>query len=183
MELSVNDYRVETSARHVHLSKEDFTVLFGSDAKMNEIKPLSLRGEFKSDKTVTVLGPKHNLERVTVLGPFRSQTQVEISVTDSYILGVRDVPVRLSGDLQGAAPVTLVGPNGKLELKEGMIIAARHLHINAHDMQKFNLNEGQKISIEIGSVRKITLHNVVIRKSNVDFPIVHIDTDEANASC
>ena len=181
MQLTVNDYRVETSARHVHLSQADFVKLFGEDAKMEVVKPLTVSGEFKSNYAVTILGPKRNLERVSVLGPFRAQTQVEISLTDSFALGVKNVPVRMSGDLHGSAPVTLVGTVGRLELSEGMIIALRHLHINRADMQRFGLVDGQEISIDVGDAHKVTFHNVVVRESNVEFPTVHLDTDEANA--
>ncbi len=181
MELSSNDYRIETSARHVHLSQADFVTLFGADAKLEILKPLSVQGEFKSDKTVTIVGPKRNLERVAVLGPFRPQTQVEISVTDSYTLGVKDVPTRLSGDLHGSAPITLIGTVGTVQLSEGMIIALRHIHMNASDMKKYGLTQGQAISISAGTTRQATFHNVIVRESAVDFPIVHLDTDEANA--
>ncbi len=182
MELKSTDYRVEISARHVHLSQTDFVALFGADAKMENVKPLSVNGEFKSDKTVTIVGPKRNLERVAVLGPFRAQTQVEISVTDSYTLGVKDVPTRMSGDLHGSAPVTLIGTNGTVQLAEGMIIALRHLHINHEDLQKYGLKDGQKIAITVGDTRQTTFHNVVVRESAVAFPTVHIDTDEGNAA-
>lgn len=181
MELNSSDYRVETSARHVHLSQSDFVILFGKDAKMEPLKPLTVQGEFKSNKTVTIIGPKRNFERVAVLGPWREQTQVEISVTDSYTLGVKDVPVRMSGDLHGSAPVTLVGESGTLQLNEGMIIAQRHIHINQNDMRKYGLANGQNVSITLGEKRKTTFHNVVVRESLVDFPTVHLDTDEANA--
>jgi len=182
MELNVNDYKVEISARHVHLSRADFVTLFGEDAELKNIKDLSIKGEFKSDKSVTVVGPKRTFERVVVLGPWRDKTQVEISLTDSYSLGVKNVPVRMSGDLANSAPVTLVGPAGTLELKEGMIIALRHIHIGKPDMEKHGLSNGQNIEITIGSVRKTTFHNVVVRESNVDFPVVHLDTDEGNAA-
>ena len=182
MELKSSDYRVEISARHVHLSQADFVTLFGRDAKMENLKPLSVNGEFKSDKTVTVVGPKHNLERVAVLGPFRPQTQVEISVTDSYTLGVKNVPVRMSGDLHGSAPVTLIGTAGTVQLAEGMIVALRHLHINRADLQKYGLKDGQTIDISVGTTRQTTFHNVVVRESAVDFPTVHLDTDEGNAA-
>ncbi len=181
MELNSSDYRVETSARHVHLSQSDFVVLFGKDAKIEPLKPLTVQGEFKSNKTVTIIGSKRNFERVAVLGPWREQTQVEISVTDSYTLGVKDVPVRMSGDLHGSAPVTLVGEFGTLQLNEGMIIAQRHIHINQDDMRKYGLANGQNVSITLGEMRKTTFHNVVVRESLVDFPTVHLDTDEANA--
>ena len=182
MELTTKDYRVETSARHVHLSQADLITLFGVDAKLEVVKPLSVNGEFKSDKTVTILGTKRNLERVAVLGPCRTQTQVEISVSDGYTLGIQNVPVRMSGDLHGSAPVTLVGTAGQVELAEGLIVAQRHLHINRADMQKYGLLDGQNIDIEVGALRKTTFHNVVVRASNVDFPTVHLDTDEANAT-
>ena len=180
--LKPSDYKVEISARHVHLSQADFITLFGADAEMQNLKDLSVKGEYKSDKTVTVVGPKRNLERVVVLGPWRKQTQVEISLTDSFTLGVKNVPVRMSADLHDSAPVTLIGPAGTLELQEGMIIALRHIHINQNDIQKYHLQNGQKIDITVGDVRKTTFHNVVVRESNVDFPIVHLDTDEGNAA-
>lgn len=182
MELKTTDYRVEVSARHVHLSHEDFVKLFGADAVLENVKDLSVKGEFKSDKTVTIIGPKRNLERVVVLGPWRKQTQVEISLTDSFTLGVKNVPVRMSADLNNSAPVTLVGSAGQIELQEGMIIALRHIHINQEDMQKHGLVNGQNIEITVGDVRKTTFHNVVVRESNVDFPVVHLDTDEGNAA-
>ena len=183
MALKSTDYRVEISARHVHLSQADFVTLFGAAAKLENVKPLSVNGEFKSDKTVTIVGPKRSLERVAVLGPFRQQTQVEISVTDSYALGVKDVPVRLSGDLHGSAPVTLVGTVGTVQLTEGMIIALRHMHINHDDLQKHGLTDGQSVDITVGTARPITFHNVVVRESAVEFPTVHLDTDEGNAAC
>jgi len=182
MELKQDDYKVEISARHVHLSQEDFIKLFGVDANMQNVKDLSIKGEFKSDKFVTIVGPKRNLERVVVLGPWRKQTQVEISLTDSFALGVKNVPVRMSADLQGSAPVTLIGTAGSLELKEGMIISMRHMHVNKNDMQRYNLVNGQGVDITIGNVRKTTFHNVIVRESNTDFPIVHLDTDEGNAA-
>lgn len=183
MELQSSDYRVEISARHVHLSQNDFVSLFGCDAVLNNVKTLSVGGEFKSDKTVTIVGPKHNLERVAVLGPWRQQTQVEISVTDSFTLGFKNVPARLSGDLRGSAPVTLIGSEGSVELNEGMIVALPHLHINYGDMKKFNLEHGQLVDITVGSVRPVTFHQVVVRESDVSFPVVHLDTDEGNAVC
>lgn len=183
MTLKSSDYRVEISARHVHLSQADFEILFGRDAKLESIKPLSVSGEFKSDKTVTIVGPKHNLERVAVLGPWRQQTQVEISVTDSFTLGVKNVPARLSGDLHGSAPVILIGRAGTIELSEGMIVALPHLHINQYDMQKYGLTNGQAIDITVGTVRPVTFHQVAVRKSDVPFPVVHLDTDEGNAVC
>lgn len=174
-------YRIEISARHVHLSKADFVTLFGADASWEKVKDLSVKGEFKTNHTVTIVGPKRNLERVAVLGPWRDQTQVEISLTDSYTLGVPNVPCRLSGDLVGSAPVQLVGTQGTLSLPSGMIIAARHIHVDATTMRKHHLTQGQAIDITTDGPRRVTFHNVIVRESNVDTPIVHLDTDEGNA--
>lgn len=182
MELKASDYKVEISARHVHLSQNDFVKLFGADAKLEKVKDLSVKGEFKSDKSVKILGPKRCFEKVVVLGPWRNQTQVEISITDSFNLGVKNVPVRMSGELAGSAPVTLVGDAGTLELAEGMIVAAPHIHISQSDMAKLGLSNGQGVDITVGSVRKATFHDVIVRESNVDFPVVHLDTDEGNAA-
>lgn len=174
-------YKVEISARHVHLSPADFQALFGADAVLNKVADLSVSGEFKSDKTVTIVGPKRNLERVAVLGPLRAQTQVEVSVTDTYTLGVANVPTRLSGDLAGSAPVKLRGSQGEIDLPEGMIIAQRHLHISRTDMAKYGLTDGQTIDIVAGDTRAVTFHQVVVRESAVAYPTVHLDTDEGNA--
>lgn len=174
-------YKIEISARHVHLSPADFKVLFGADAVLGKVCDLSISGEFKSDQTVTIVGPKRNLERVAVLGPLRAQTQVEVSVTDTYTLGVANVPSRLSGDLAGSAPVKLRGPQGEIDLPEGMIIARRHLHISRDDMAKYGLTNGQKIDIVAGDARAVTFHQVVVRESAVACPTVHLDTDEGNA--
>lgn len=175
------DYKIEISARHVHLSPADFATLFGADAELVKVRDLSVAGEFKSDKTVTIVGAKRNLERVAVLGPLRAQTQVEVSVTDTYTLGVTDVPARLSGNLAGSAPVTLRGPQGEVTLREGMIVALRHLHISRADMAKYGLTDGQKIDITAGTTRAVTFHEVVVRESQVATPVVHLDTDEGNA--
>ncbi len=174
-------YRIEVSARHVHLSASDFATLFGANAVAEKVKDLSVDGEFKTNCTVTIVGPKRNLERVAVLGPWRDQTQVEISLTDSYFLGIPDVPYRLSGDLVGSAPVKLVGPCGTLSLPAGLIIALRHLHIDAATMRKHHLQPGQAVDITTDGPRAVTFHNVMVRESQVDIPVVHLDTDEGNA--
>ena len=174
-------YRIEISARHVHLSKADFVTLFGADATLEKVKDLSVKGEFKTNYTVTIVGPKRNLERVAVLGPWRDQTQVEISLTDSYLLGITNVPCRLSGDLVGSAPVQLIGTHGTLSLAAGLIIAARHIHVDAATMKKHHLEQGQAVDITTDGPRSVTFHNVIVRESAVDMPIVHLDTDEGNA--
>jgi putative phosphotransacetylase len=172
---------IEISARHVHLAKEDFVKLFGSAAALNKIRDLSVIGEFLSDKTVTILGPKKNIEKVAVLGPFRKKTQAEISRTDCFVLGIKNVPVRLSGDLENSAPIKLVGENGEISLPEGMIVAKRHLHISKTDAVKYGLKNGETVNIAAGGVRGVTFGNAIVRISNICGPTVHLDTDEGNA--
>lgn len=179
--MKVGDYKIEISARHVHLCEADFKTLFGADAVLGKAQDLSEPGVFKADKTVTIVGPKRNLERVAVVGPLRPQTQVEIAVTDSYTLGIKDVPLRYSGDLRHSAPVTLRGTHGEINLPEGLIIALRHLHINKADLQKYGLQPGQEIDLLTTGPRAVTLHKVLVRESLVAFPVVHLDTDEGNA--
>ncbi len=174
-------HRIEISARHVHLSLADFKTLFGADAAWENVKELSVQGEFKTNCTVTIVGPKRNLERVAVLGPWREQTQVEISLSDSYFLGIPNVPCRLSGDLVGSSPVQLVGPRGTLSLSAGLIIAMRHIHVDQATMQKYHLAVGQALDLTTDGPRGVTFHNVIVRESAVTIPVVHLDTDEGNA--
>ncbi len=176
------NYKIETSARHLHISEKDFIALFGEGAELNNEKDLSIVGEFKSDKSVTLVGQKRNIERVSILGPFRDQTQVEISRTDCFTLGIKNVPTRMSGDLAGSAPITLRAGGKEITLNEGLMVAGRHIHLSDKDAKDHSLKDGDIIDITAGDMRKATFHNVVVRISNVrDCSIVHIDTDESNA--
>ena len=168
------------SNRHIHLSQGDLEKLFGEGYELTNIKNLLQIGEFAAGETVTVKGPKGNLEKVRILGPVRSATQVEISKTDGFKLGV-DAPVRQSGQVDGTPGCILVGPKGEVEIKEGVIIADRHIHMSPDDAKAFDVKDGDRVSIHIDGVRELTFHNILVRvKSNFVLEF-HIDTDEANA--
>jgi putative phosphotransacetylase len=168
---------VETSARHVHLSPADYEKLFGIDAKLNKVRELSVIGEFLSDKSVTIIGTKRSIENVSVLGPLRQQTQVEISRTDTFYLGEKNVPLRLSGELDDTNPIKLQGTNGTVELTEGLIVAKRHLHIP----EGYGVADGDIVTLKTEGERSTAYNNVVVRISNILVPTVHLDTDEGNA--
>ena len=158
---------VETSARHVHLSKK---------------RDLSQPGQFACEERVTVVGEKRSIPNVIVLGPARVQTQVEVSLTDARTLGVC-APIRESGDLAGSGACKLVGPCGEVELSEGVIAAKRHIHLNPETAEKFGLRDKEKVFVKIGSEERTTVFgDVVIRVSPKFYPAMHIDTDEANAA-
>ncbi len=173
---------VETSARHIHLSRSDFEVLFGRGAELAVQKELSQPGEFVSTARLEVVGPKNKFAKVAVLGPLRAQTQVEISLTDSINLGL-SVPVRDSGNLEGTPGCMLVGPNGKLEIPHGVIIAKRHIHMDPHSAEAHNLSDGQTVRVAVQTEhRSLTFENVIVRVSKNFAPAMHIDTDETNAA-
>ena len=173
---------IEISARHVHLSCEDLKTLFGEGYCLNNRKDLSQPGQFASMERVDVVGPKKTLKGVTVIGPVRSATQIELSMTDARSLGI-DAPVRESGDIKGSAGCRLVGPKGEVELKEGVIVAKRHVHMTPQDAAEFGLKDGDIISVRVDSeVRPLIFGNVVVRVRENFSLAMHIDTDEANAA-
>ncbi|MDR0975751.1 MAG: propanediol utilization protein [Christensenellaceae bacterium] len=175
------EFNVESSARHIHLCERDFLALFGEGAVLNKKRDLTLPNDFLSDKKLTILGAKRNIENVSVLGPNRAQTQVEIAQTDAFSLGFYDVPLRQSGDLKNSHSVSLLNPeNGKqINLAEGLIIAQRHLHITRGDANALGLKDNEEISLQFGGARGAVLNNVVARLSAAT--VVHLDTDESNA--
>lgn len=173
---------VETSARHVHLSKEHIEILFGRGSELTKKRDLSQPGQFACEERVTVVGEKRSIPNVIVLGPARVQTQVEVSLTDARTLGVC-APIRESGDLAGSGACKLVGPCGEVELFEGVIAAKRHIHLNPETAEKFGLRDKEKVFVKIGSEERTTVFgDVVIRVSPKFYPAMHIDTDEANAA-
>ena len=172
---------IETSARHVHLSREDLNILFGEGYELTVKKELSQPGQFASNERVDVIGPKREIKGVSVLGPTRKQTQVELSLTDARSIGVK-APIRESGDLAGSASCILRGPAGELELKEGVIIAKRHIHATPKDAEELGLTNGQIVSVKVtGTGRDIILGDVVVRVSDKYAFFMHVDTDESNA--
>ena len=172
---------VGISNRHVHLTKDALELLFGKDFKLEVQKELSQKGQFASTSLVTIKGPKGEIPNVRVLGPVREYNQVEISKTDSFKLGVNP-PVRNSGDLSGSFPITIIGPNGILELNEGCIIATRHIHISYDDLNKIGLPNNSKVQIKINGEKGGILDNVYLKASENGTLELHVDTDDANAN-
>lgn len=173
---------IETSARHVHLSDNDLAVLFGKDAKLTKKKDLSQPGQFASNERVTVIGAKGQLANVSILGPTRKETQIEISLTDARSVGIV-APVRESGDIAGSGACKLVGPCGEVELKEGVIAAKRHIHIDKKTAAEFGVTDKQIVSVKVDTDgRALVLGDVVCRVSDSYATAMHIDTDESNAA-
>ena len=179
-----NTILVETSARHVHLTREHVDVLFGKGHQLTKKKDLSQPGQFACEERVTVKGTKKDLPGVSVLGPERKATQVEISLTDARSIGVT-APVRESGDVAGSGACTLVGPAGEVTIEEGVIAAKRHIHLDTKTAKEFGLADKQVVSVKFDTDgRAATLGDVVVRVSDSYAPAMHIDTDESNAvSC
>lgn len=173
---------VETSARHVHVTKDTLKKLFGEDAVLEVKKELSQPGQFASTSRVDVVGVKSTIKNVSILGPERSADQVEMSLTDCRTLGI-DAPIRESGDTKNSAKCKLVGPCGEVELEEGLIVAKRHIHMTEEDAKEFGVTNGQIVSVKINSPRERSgiLGDVVVRVSNSYSLAMHIDTDESNA--
>lgn len=180
---SANDtVPVGVSNRHIHLSKADLETLFGAGYELTPIKDLSQPGQFACKEQLTIIGPSlRPIEGVRVLGPVRKESQVEISRTDSFTLKVKP-PVRESGDIKGSAPITIVGPKGIVTLKEGCIIANRHIHMSDEEGKMFGLNDGDYVTVEIDGERRTTFYDVQVRVNKAFRLEMHIDTDDANAA-
>lgn len=173
---------VGVSNRHIHLTREHVETLFGKGYQLTKIKDLSQPGQYACKETLTIVGPSMRaIEGVRVLGPERKRSQVEISRTDSFTLKVKP-PVRESGDLDGSAPITVIGPKGIVTLNEGCIIANRHIHMSLEEGAAFGVKEGEYCDVELYGERKSLFYDVQIRVHK-DFRLeMHIDTDDANAA-
>lgn len=173
---------IETSARHIHLTKEDFATLFGADAKPTIKKELSQPGQFAYNEKVTIVGPKKEQAGVSILGPFRSATQLELSATDARSLGL-NAPVRLSGDITDSAPCKVIGPKGEVEIKEGVLVAKRHIHMTPEDATRMGVETNQIVSVKVTSDGRSLIFGDVVVRVSPDFRLsMHIDTDESNAA-
>jgi putative phosphotransacetylase len=172
---------VETSARHVHVTQEALETLFGAGYELTKKKDLSQPGQFACEERVQVVGEKSSFPAVSILGPVRPDCQVEISASDARAIGVK-APVRESGDIAGSGACKLVGPKGEVELKEGVIIAKRHIHMTPEDAERYGLKDKQVVSVKIESAeRSLIFGDTVVRVSPKFSLAMHIDTDEANA--
>lgn len=173
---------VNSSARHMHISPENLEVLFGPGAKLTVHKMLYQDGQFASQQTVTLVGPrKRIIPNLRILGPCRNLTQIELSITDAIQLGI-DVPLRASGDIQGTPGGYIMGPKGMLEMKNGIIRAARHVHMSPADAQFYGVKHLDKITLKVTSKGCTTRFDDILVRVDPTFKLeVHIDTDEANA--
>ena len=166
------------SNKHVHLTKEDYAILFG-DIEFTKERDLTQYGEFASTLYVNLVTPKNRIDHVRVLGPIRNYTQIEISKTDSYFLGVNP-PIRRSGYLDNSAPITIEGPRGTVYKECGCIIADRHIHVHTNDQEKYGLYDGDIVSVKVGGEKGGIMNNVHVKAGNF-FYEYHIDTDDGNA--
>lgn len=175
---------VETSARHIHLTKETLEYLMGEGFELTPKKMLSQPGQYVSTTRLNLVGPKKSIANVSILGPVRSVNQVEVSLTDARTLGA-SAPVRESGDVKGSGAIKIVNPeNGKeVDLSEGLIVAKRHIHMTSKDAEEFGVNNGDNVKVKIeGTGRSLIFDDVVIRVSDKYSLAMHIDTDESNAA-
>ena len=177
-----NGIPIGVSNRHIHLSRNDLETLFGKGYELTPIKDLSQPGQYACKEQLTIIGPSMRpIENVRVLGPVRKASQVEISMTDSYILKVKP-PVRESGKIKDSAPIRIVGPKGIVELNEGCIIANRHIHMSPDEARVFGLSDGDYVDIDVNGKRKTRWFDVQVRVDK-DFRLeMHVDTDDANSA-
>lgn len=172
---------IEGSGRHLHLSREHLDILFGKGFELENKKNLSQPGQFVSNSKVDVVGPKGTISGLSVLGPCRKETQIELSFTDARKVGL-EPPIRLSGDLEGSPGCMLVGPNGTVTIDKGVIVAKRHLHCSEIDGEKFGIKNGDIAKIRVGGERGLIFENVECRVGPTHATYVHIDYDEMNAA-
>ncbi len=177
-----NKILVETSARHIHVTEEHLAILFGEGAKLTWKKDLSQPGQFACEERVTIVGSKKELAGVSILGPTRPATQVELSLTDARSIGV-DAPIRESGDIKGSGGCKIVGPKGEVEIAEGVIAAKRHIHMTPADAEQFGVADKEIVSVKIDTDgRSVIYGDTVVRVSEKFALAMHIDTDESNAA-
>ncbi|MCK9223646.1 MAG: phosphate propanoyltransferase [Candidatus Muirbacterium halophilum] len=178
--VSLNSFPVSVSNRHIHICKSDLECIFGKGYELKRMKELSQPGQFACEEKVIIVGPKGSIENVRILGPERKETQVEISVTDTFKLGI-PVFVRDSGDLSGTPGLTVCGPKGSVYIEKGAIVAKRHIHFSENDAKKFNVKDKEKVNVLIEGEKGGIFSDVLVRVSNSYALDMHIDTDEGNA--
>lgn len=172
---------IEISARHVHVSREDFERLFGEGAELTPVKELSQPGQYLAKERVSIEGPRGTLKNVAILGPFRPDTQVELSITDTKKLGLDHV-IRQSGDVEGSPGCTLISEQNKLEIEQGVIVAKRHVHMTPRDAMKLNVKDNDIVFVLTNSYERSLIYADVVVRVHENFRLsMHVDTDEANA--
>jgi len=171
---------VGISNRHVHLSRTDMDTLFGPGSALRRKKAMKQPGQFAAEETVTLKGPKGALSKVRVLGPLRPETQVEISIADGFVLGIKP-PLRMSGQLDDTPGVEIIGPQGSVKTTQGVIAAMRHIHMPVETAAQFGLRNGEVVDVEVGGERGGVLRQVVVRATGDSVTEMHVDVEEANA--
>ena len=177
-----NTVLVETSARHIHVSRADLDILYGKDYQLTNKKDLSQPGQFACEERLNLVGPKGELKNISILGPERNATQVELSLTDARALGIK-VPVRESGDIANIPGLKIVGPKGEVEIPVGAIAAKRHIHLTPADAEEMGVTDKQIVSVKVETADRTTIFGDVVVRVHPNFAAaMHIDTDEANAA-
>ncbi|MBU5437536.1 phosphate propanoyltransferase [Tissierella sp. MSJ-40] len=171
---------IGVSNRHAHLSREDLDILFGTGYQLNKVKDLKQPGQYATDEFVTIKGPKGEIKNIRILGPLRNKTQIEVSITDGFQLGIKP-PIRESGNLDDSCPIEIIGPKGSIRKSNGVIAALRHIHMSPGIAEKLNLKDKDIVDVEVPGIRRGILGNVLIRVSDKYELEMHIDTDESNA--
>lgn len=172
---------IGVSARHIHLSVEHIEQLFGPGYQLNVLKDLSQPGQYAAEETVAVVGPKGRFDKVRILGPARGKTQLEVSRSDAFALGMNP-PVRESGNTAGTPGITVIGPAGQADISEGVIVAARHIHFHTDDAARWGIADKQLLTVRVEGERSLIFERVIARVSDQYALDMHIDTDEANAA-
>ncbi|TDF98148.1 phosphate propanoyltransferase [Paenibacillus piri] len=172
---------IGVSARHIHLSERHIEQLFGSGYELKVLKELSQPGQYAAAETVAVAGPKGRFDKVRILGPARGKTQLEISRTDAFVVGLNP-PVRESGKTEGTPGVQIIGPAGEVTVDEGVIVAARHIHFHTSDAERWGIKDKQLLTVKVSGERALIFEQVLARVSDQYALDMHIDTDEANAA-
>lgn len=176
-----NKLPIGLSNRHIHLGQEDLDTLFGKGYELTKRNDLSQPGQFAAEEKVDLIGPKRAIKGVRVLGPVRSATQIEVSISDAFTLGVEPV-IRNSGDIEGTPGIKVVGPKGEIELDKGVIVAARHIHMHTDEVKEFGLNDGDIVSVKVEGARGLIFDNVLIRSGEGHKLEMHVDIEEGNAA-
>ncbi len=179
--MNKNLVSVGLSNRHIHLTQEHVENLFGKGYELTKLKDLVQPGQYACHEKVDLVGPKGTIKGVRVLGPARRKTQVEISLADGYVLGVKS-PIRDSGDLAGSPGIKIVGPKGEVHIEEGVIVAARHIHMHTSDGERLGLRDKDVVKVRVGGQRGLVFENVVIRMSLKYSLEFHVDLEEGNGA-